>query len=144
MTRRASAEVPLRLVLVTAEALLHRRKRGAAGLDHSRVTRHALSREPFHRQMPIVIERDGPIRMLGHDRHDRLQRRAGVVMAGSTDTGGGKLLDRPVDRKCVARVAAQAGRFARRTARQASQVQLMRKARCRAFEASHSQRAEQQ
>jgi hypothetical protein len=73
VTRRALAEVPLRLVLVTPQALFHRRERRTAGFHHTRVTRHALPIDTLHPQMSIVSKSDFSVRRRGRRGEHGLQ-----------------------------------------------------------------------
>jgi hypothetical protein len=65
VARRALSPVPLRFVLVTAEALLHRGQTRAESFHDARVARHALTLNPFQRQVSIVVEGDRAVGMLG-------------------------------------------------------------------------------
>ena len=56
VTGRALGLLPFGLVLVAREALSHRRHRRRVGPDHTLMARHALSADPLHAQVLVVIE----------------------------------------------------------------------------------------
>jgi len=58
---RALSPIPLCLVLVAFQALLHRWDARRIVFDDARVARHALTAEIREREMTVVIERDDPI-----------------------------------------------------------------------------------
>jgi len=130
MARRALRLRPLLLVLVTAEALAHRRQWRAFGVDDAGVTRHALAANFRHCQVLVVVDRD---LAAGTNRGDGQHRAhlARVAMTALTNRCPRQALAGVVRDDVVTAHAAQARRLARRTTGDAREVHLVRKARRR-------------
>jgi len=127
---RALSGFPLCLVLVTREALAHRRQRRASLLDHPAMTGHALALYFLHAQVLIVIETDGraqrwrPLEQLPHPALIRMmtgaaQRRIRTRVARFALRGAAGMTG----------VAIQASWLARRSAGEADQMRQVREAR---------------
>jgi hypothetical protein len=128
VTGRALPLLPLLSVLVTGEALAHRRQRRGPALHHSAVTGHALPLDFAHGEVLIVIESD---RAAARARPcDQRAHPAGIlVMARAAPGGVAARRTRPALRAFMTAVAAEARRSAWRSARQPNQVREVRKAR---------------
>src|SRR5450755_868287 len=135
MTRRALAQIPLRLMLVTTEALLHGRERRTARFHHARVTRHALALDTLHPQMAIVIEGDVSVWRRRRSGQYGLQVSSIVTVTAGAQAGAWQRLPWSAIRQRVAARATQTRRFTASPAGETGQVQLVWETRRRAIAA---------
>jgi hypothetical protein len=143
VTRCTLPAVPLLFVLMTAETLVHGRQARSARFHDARVTRHALSKGAFQRQMSIVIEGDAAVRMLDWCRYFRSQTTRIAMVTARTSTDRRQAGRGAARRRRMAARARQARRFAGNTAGDTGQVQLVWETSLRVIAASNGERRHQ-
>jgi hypothetical protein len=125
VARRAFPPVPLCLVLVTAEALLHRRDVRRVLLNDSRMARHALPSDAGESEVTVVIERDFAVGPLRDTREDLPRLALFVRVTPVAQRCVGELVDAIFAARSVASVAAQALGLSGAAASESGEVRLV-------------------
>jgi hypothetical protein len=140
VARRALGLSPLLFVLVTAEALAHRRQSRSLRVHYARVARYALPANFRHGQVLIVIDGDLAARARRRTGQHRLHL-VRVAVTAFTDGDLRHALPRIMRGHVVTTHAAQARGLAGHAASDASEVNLVRKTRwCRLTSTSGKRR----
>jgi hypothetical protein len=135
VARGALTRFPLLFMLVTGEALAHRRQRRAPALHDPRVTSHALPLDFAHFEVFVVIEMKGPGDALRSGSEHRLNLVRVVPMAARADRRLRELVRTIALRYRVAAVAIEASGLALLAALHAGEVDAVRKTWVRSVDA---------